>query len=82
MSRDEGNGKARTFAAGLMLGALVGAGLALLLAPQTGAETRRTLARRARQLTSDARDRYEEARERVRRARAHRRHLRDETTAE
>ncbi len=82
MSRDEGNGGVRTFAAGLMLGALVGAGLALLLAPQTGAETRRTLARRARQLTSDARDRYEEARERVRKARAHRRHLRDESSAE
>lgn len=77
-----GDGKARTFAAGLMLGALVGAGLALLLAPQAGAETRRSLARRARQLTSDARDRYEEARERVRRARVQRRQLRDEASAE
>ncbi|HXY18503.1 MAG TPA: YtxH domain-containing protein [Gemmatimonadales bacterium] len=82
MSGEGGNGRARTFAAGLILGALVGAGLALLLAPQTGAETRRTLARRARQLTGDARDRYEEARERVRRARAQRRHLRDEATGE
>ncbi|HTT68657.1 MAG TPA: YtxH domain-containing protein [Gemmatimonadales bacterium] len=82
MNREAGDGKARTFAAGLILGALVGAGLALLLAPQSGAETRRTLARRARQITGDARDRYDEARERVRRARAHRRHLRDETSAE
>jgi gas vesicle protein len=82
MSGEGGDGKARTFAAGLILGALVGAGLALLLAPQSGAETRRGLARRARQLSGDARDRYEEARERVRRARAQRRHLRDEATGE
>ena len=52
------------------------------LAPQSGAETRRTLARRARQLGSDAKDRYEEARERIRRARAQRRQLRDEATGE
>jgi len=82
MSSEGGNGKARTFGAGLILGALVGAGLALLLAPQSGAETRRTLARRARQLGSDAKDRYEEARERIRRARAQRRQLRDEATGE
>ncbi len=67
------NGRGRSFAAGLIIGGLVGAGLALLLAPQAGEDTRRGLARRARRLAGDARDRYEEAKERVRRARAERR---------
>jgi len=72
MEGESGNGRGRTFAAGLIIGGLVGAGLALLLAPQAGEETRRHLARRARRLADDARDRYEDARERVRRARAER----------
>src|SRR5690242_21677894 len=45
------------FAAGALLGAAIGAGAALLLAPQSGAETRHRLARRGRHLrerTSDA----------------------------
>ena len=82
MDAEGGNGRARTFAAGLILGALVGAGLALLLAPQSGADTRRGLSRRARRLAEDARDRYDEARLRVRRARAQRQHLKDEASAE
>jgi gas vesicle protein len=82
MDAEGGNGKARTFAAGLILGALVGAGLALLLAPQSGADTRRDLARRARRLGNEARDRYDEAKRRVRRAREHRQDLKDEATAE
>jgi gas vesicle protein len=82
MDAEGGNGKARTFAAGLILGALVGAGLALLLAPQSGAETRRDLARRARRLTDEARDRYDEAKRRLRRSREHRQHARDEASAE
>jgi len=82
MDAEGGSGKARTFAAGLILGALVGAGLALLLAPQSGAETRRDLARRARQLRDETRDRYDEAKRRLRRAREHRQHAKDEATAE
>lgn len=73
MEGENGNGRGRSFAAGLIIGGLVGAGLALLLAPQAGEDTRRGLARRARRLAGDARDRYEEAKERVRRARAERR---------
>jgi len=82
MDAEGGSGKARTFAAGLILGALVGAGLALLLAPQSGADTRRDLARRARLLRDEARERYDEAKRRLRRAREHRQHARDEATAE
>jgi len=82
MDAEDGSGKARTFAAGLILGALVGAGLALLLAPQSGAETRRDLARRARRLADETRDRYDEAKRRLRRAREHRQHAMDEATAE
>jgi gas vesicle protein len=75
-------GTARTFAAGLILGALVGAGLALLLAPQSGADTRRDLARGARRIANDARDRYEDARHRIHRARQQRQKLKDEASAE
>jgi gas vesicle protein len=82
MDSEGGNGKARTFAAGLILGALVGAGLALLLAPQSGADTRRGLARRARLLRDETRDRYDEAKRRLRRAREHRQQARDEASAE
>ncbi len=72
MDGESGNGRGRSFAAGLIIGGLVGAGLALLLAPQAGEDTRRGLARRARRLADGARDRYDEAKERVRRARAER----------
>jgi len=82
MGDEGGSGKARTFTAGLILGALVGAGLALLLAPQSGADTRRSLVRRARRLADDTRDRYEEARHRIHRARQQRQKLKDEATAE
>jgi len=82
MDAEGGSGKARTFAAGLILGALVGAGLALLLAPQSGAETRRELGRRARRLADETRDRYDEAKRRLRRAREHRQQAREEATAE
>jgi gas vesicle protein len=75
--REQENGKGRSFAAGLVIGALVGAGMALLLAPQAGEDTRRILARRARRLADDAHDRYDDARRRVRRARELRREARD-----
>lgn len=42
------------FAAGLVLGAILGAGLALLFAPDRGDRTRRRLTRRLRQLRENA----------------------------
>ena len=67
MSGDDGN--ARPFAAGLILGALIGAGVALLFAPQSGAETRRIIRKRARHLASDATDRFDDVKDRIRKAR-------------
>jgi gas vesicle protein len=72
MDREGGNGGIRTFAAGLLIGALVGAGIALLVAPSSGEETRRVIARRARRLAVDARERYEDARHELRQARVRR----------
>jgi gas vesicle protein len=43
-------------AGSLLLGLAVGAGLALLLAPQSGEETRRAIARRARRASEAAQD--------------------------
>lgn len=73
MEREGGSGGVRTFVAGLLIGALVGAGIALLVAPQSGEETRRSLARRARRLAEDARERYDDVKRQLRHARAQRR---------
>ncbi len=81
MDRDGGSGGIRTFAAGLLIGALVGAGVALLVAPQSGEETRRALARRARRLAEDAHDRYDDVRHQLRRAREQRRRGSDDASA-
>lgn len=48
------------FGAGIALGALIGAGAALLLAPQSGPELRRGIALRARGARLDARDAWDE----------------------
>lgn len=64
--------RTRTFVAGLAIGALVGAGLALLFAPQSGEETRRLVSRKAKHLAREARDRYDDVKEKVRRARQER----------
>jgi len=48
--------------AGFVLGTLVGAGVALLLAPTTGEETRRRLGDAARRLREDARGKLDDAR--------------------
>ena len=50
---------------GFALGALVGAGLALLLAPTTGVELRSRIASKARDLGLDARDKLDQARDKV-----------------
>ena len=50
-------GKSTTiFAAGMAIGIAVGAGVAILFAPQSGAETRRQIARRGRHLGRRGRD--------------------------
>ena len=43
-------------AGSFLLGAVIGAGIALLLAPQSGVETRRDIKRRARQVSDAAKD--------------------------
>ncbi|HEV2180829.1 MAG TPA: YtxH domain-containing protein [Gemmatimonadaceae bacterium] len=63
----EGSGVAM-FAGGLMLGLAVGAGLALLMAPQAGDETRRLIRRRARRLGEHMSDRVEDIRDDIRRS--------------
>jgi gas vesicle protein len=50
---------------GFLLGLLVGAGAALLLAPQSGEETREALRERGRKLRDDAQERAEELGHRV-----------------
>ena len=52
VERDSGSSGAGS----LLLGLAVGAGLALLLAPQSGEETRRAIARRARRASEAAQD--------------------------
>ena len=59
----------RTFAVGLLIGALVGAGVALLVAPHSGEETRRLIRRKAKRIASEARDKFDDVKERVRAAR-------------
>ena len=70
------------FLVGLVLGALVGAGTALLLAPDRGDVTRRRIGRQVRRLRRGAQDRFEDVRDgaerELRRARRRvRRHLPD-----
>ena len=69
---EDGERRVGTFVAGMALGALVGAGLALLFAPQSGEETRRYVSRKAKHLAREARDRYDDVREKVHRARRER----------
>lgn len=63
---DEQPGSARPFAAGLLIGALMGAGVALLFAPQSGADTRRMIRRRSKKIVAGAQDRYEDVKDRSR----------------
>lgn len=57
IERDGGGGQVGSF----LVGALVGAGLALLFAPKSGVETQEELRERARQLRSTAEERMREA---------------------
>ncbi|HEY2806354.1 MAG TPA: YtxH domain-containing protein [Gemmatimonadales bacterium] len=69
MMQDDDNSSARPFAVGLLIGALLGAGVALLFAPQSGSDTRRLIKRRARRLANGAKDKYEDVKDRIRDAR-------------
>jgi hypothetical protein len=60
---------AGVFTLGAVAGALVGAGVALLLAPQSGVETRDEIASRARRLRSRADDSWDDLRDELRRLR-------------
>jgi YtxH-like protein len=51
------------FGLGIALGALLGSGAALLLAPQSGEEARAGITRRARAIRTDARDAWDDLRE-------------------
>ena len=77
-----GGRRVGTFLAGLTLGALVGAGLALLFAPQSGEDMRYQVSRRAKRFARDARDRYDDLRDKVRHARRARREEAEEAEEE
>jgi uncharacterized membrane protein YccC len=64
---DEGPAGVVAFLAGFVLGALLGAGAALLFAPERGTITRRRLGRRVRDLSADTADRVGELRHRAER---------------
>jgi hypothetical protein len=61
------------FAAGLGLGLVLGAGAALLFAPQSGADTRHSLARRGRRITRRGHDAWDDLGDELRRMRRRRR---------
>lgn len=70
---EETRGRIGGFLIGLMVGAVVGAGAALLLAPESGEETRGRLARMARDAKTDVEDQVEEWSGQARRQLARRR---------
>ncbi len=67
LDEDRGGGGALGFLAGFALGALLGAGAALLFAPERGTVTRRRLRRRLRDLGAETADRVGELRHRAER---------------
>lgn len=50
---------------GFVLGSIVGAGVALLLAPMSGEDTRRRLGETARRVGQDAKGRYDDVKDRL-----------------
>jgi len=60
--------QATIFTAGLVVGVAVGAGIALLFAPESGAQTRRAIIRRGRRVTLRGRDAWDDLRNEFRSA--------------
>ncbi len=65
MSQQDTGVEVGAFFAGVLIGGLVGAAVALLLAPQTGEETRKQLTKTSEDLRDRAQDVIEDARERA-----------------
>jgi gas vesicle protein len=65
MEYDEHSTQVVNFVTGLALGAVLGAGIALLTAPQSGRRTRRHIRRAAVDVRSQAGDRWEDLAEDV-----------------
>lgn len=62
----ETDARAFNFVSGLLLGAAIGAGIALMTAPQSGRRTRRKLRRAAGDLRIGAEDRWDDLADEVR----------------
>ena len=60
--------QATIFATGLVVGVALGAGIALLFAPESGAATRRAIVRRGRRVTLRGRDAWDDLRDEFRSA--------------
>lgn len=69
------------FAAGIAVGAVLGAAIALLMAPASGEETRHGISRRVRRLRGND-DVWDELAEELERAAAERKEKREESTAD
>jgi len=65
MTKSDNTGRSMmpTTISGFVVGAVLGAGLALLLAPASGIETRRRLGETARRVRDNARQRFDKGRE-------------------
>lgn len=61
----ENNNELGSFLAGFVIGGLVGAATALILAPQSGEETRQQMASKSRDLRSTSEERLQQYRERA-----------------
>jgi gas vesicle protein len=67
MTSTDGTRRPTGFSAGLLLGVVIGASIALLFAPERGEKTRGRLRRRVRSLGDDAREGLDRAGSRTRR---------------
>jgi gas vesicle protein len=65
MANNNASAEVGAFFAGVLVGGLVGAAIALLMAPQSGAETRQQIGRASHDLRDRAQDTLEDARERA-----------------
>lgn len=66
MAYDDQEQQVTTFLTGLVLGAVIGAGLAFLSAPESGRRTRRKIVRAAGDVRETTQDRFEDFTEDVR----------------